>query len=563
MKKQLLLLSVFCSAFVSFSQADTLLFEDFESFPTFPIGWSTSTNANTYTGFYVGDTAAANAGNYWDVLDNGSSQFVMTNDDVSDDSLDAERLILPVQDFSLDSNLCLSFDVYLDKARGSSRCYIETSIDNGLTWVRIDSVERDWTQWQYRAVDLRSLNYQSNVLISFFWSDGSIIGSPKHSTGVAIDNIAIRHIPTNDLVLHEVYLSGDFTHYGTKDIQLAQAKLIISNYSLDSCVGGKIIYSVGDVSSNVIDSILISPLASFARDTFEIPMLDFNSGFSGFHIIAFELNNLNVDYNEFDNSDLIEYHHSEHQKTGRIYDSLTVSRNSYNISYGDTVEKVAFLIEDEVAVSLINSGVCFLGVRAPVGGAVNNVIEVELYEVDNLGNWIFIELTEDYIYSNPIEGDMVELSLQTAYPGMLSGTAFGLAITNFGSPETYVSLGKRAKNGTVYYVDHTNTWFKNENAYYPEMTLGFYDACWSNIEENQINISLAPNPSSGGFNYELESSIIGQLQVLDLNGRVVFEQNISSSMGSIDLSHLDNAVYLLQLIDSGAVVATEKLVLQK
>jgi hypothetical protein len=95
------------------------------------------------------------------------------------------------------------------------------------------------------------------------------------------------------------------------------------------------------------------------------------------------------------------------------------------------------------------------------------------------------------------------------------------------------------------------------------MTLGFYDACWSNIEENQITISLAPNPSSGVFNYELESSLNGQLQVLDLNGRIVFEQNISSSMGSIDLSHLGNAVYLLQLVEFGIVVTTEKLVLQK
>ncbi|MFT5601308.1 MAG: hypothetical protein ACI9N1_001551 [Flavobacteriales bacterium] len=567
MKKQLLLLSVFCSAFVSFSQADTLLFEDFESFPTFPIGWSTSTNANTYTGFYVGDTAAANAGNYWDVLDNGSSQFVMTNDDIADDSLDAERLILPVQDFSADSNLCLSFDVYLDKVRGSSRCYVETSIDNGVTWVRIDSVERDWTQWQYRAVDLRSLNYQSNVLISFFWSDGSIIGSPKHSTGVAIDNIAIRHIPTSDLVLHEVYFTSQLNQFRLNDIEHLKLNIVVSNFGSSVIPNGNFTFETISINSSQYynkDSVLIDLPVVFETDTIQILVDDIDlSASSHLYNSIFSISNAEVDYDLMNNTDSMKYDVTS-DFTGKITFDVSSSGSSTNVLFGDTIYHIGTVLDQESAEAVLDDFQCELYYHVPSNVQDGNYQAFEMYYWDTVASgWELLVNVNDLYIDQVLLGNIGFSKLIDDFPYWFDASKYLLVTGTYNTDVVFFTKGNRGHYGTVWAKGLIGQWQLVENGHLPYLGIKSSSYCNLSIEENQINISLAPNPSSGVFNYELESSINGQFQILGINGRIVFEQNISSSMGSLDLSHLDNAVYLLQLIDSGVVVTTEKLVLQK
>ena len=149
------------------------------------------------------------------------------------------------------------------------------------------------------------------------------------------------------------------------------------------------------------------------------------------------------------------------------------------------------------------------------------------------------------------------------FPYWFDASKYLLVTGTYNTDVVFFTKGNRGHYGTVWAKGLIGQWQLVEHGHLPYLGIKSSSYCNLSIEENQINISLAPNPSSGVFTYELESSINGQFQILGINGRIVFEQNISSSMGSLDLSHLDNAVYLLQLIDSGVVVATEKLVLQK
>jgi hypothetical protein len=61
-----------------------------------------------------------------------------------------------------------------------------------------------------------------------------------------------------------------------------------------------------------------------------------------------------------------------------------------------------------------------------------------------------------------------------------------------------------------------------------------------------------PNPSNGEFNVSLNSLFTGsfQVQIYDLTGQVIFNQNYSSSPGTniiaIDLSRFDPGIYFLE-----------------
>jgi len=69
------------------------------------------------------------------------------------------------------------------------------------------------------------------------------------------------------------------------------------------------------------------------------------------------------------------------------------------------------------------------------------------------------------------------------------------------------------------------------------------------IEEAYFqNVTIYPNPSNGSINLD---GLPGQLniEILDLNGRKLFESSTTHNSNRIDLDFLQNGVYLLRLID--------------
>jgi hypothetical protein len=362
--------------------------------------------------------------------------------------------------------------------------------------------------------------------------------------------------------LHEVYLSGDFTHYGQAYVDEGFAKLVVSNYSLDSCLNVNVNYSSFNVGS-----VLMPGVKSFGRDTILISIYDFNPGVNGYFNVSFEISNVANDYSPIDNISNVNYSVTQDQQTGRFYDSLQISKGLFDMSYGDTVVEVGVIYEGEMADAMLFAGVCHLDIEVPdTSGIESDFLYAVIYYWDSISEgWVSFSGTDDFQIDNLVPGSIESIPL---YVPIFSGDIpisekYMVSIGNYWTYDYFLNVGRRAKAGSVYYKNYQNVWYEAENARYPEFSVTIWAWCGGSVGENDINLAIAPNPSSGVFNYELESSIIGQLQVLDLNGRIVFEQNISSSMSSIDLSHLDNAVYLLQLIDSGVVVATEKLVLQK
>ena len=100
--------------------------------------------------------------------------------------------------------------------------------------------------------------------------------------------------------------------------------------------------------------------------------------------------------------------------------------------------------------------------------------------------------------------------------------------------------------------------------------------CWNacvacaalDIEENTWlnNVVIAPNPSEGIFNInaDLNASTNVLINVIDVQGKVVFESNESTAVirQRIDLSHVENGLYLINITSQSGTIS-EKIFINK
>lgn len=79
---------------------------------------------------------------------------------------------------------------------------------------------------------------------------------------------------------------------------------------------------------------------------------------------------------------------------------------------------------------------------------------------------------------------------------------------------------------------------------------------------NNFGLVICPQPTSGKISVKRNdnSSLFGNLQVLDLQGRVLFSQKITdeSLYYVVDLSKFDQGCYLIRLLDSDNISNTVK-----
>ncbi len=178
------------------------------------------------------------------------------------------------------------------------------------------------------------------------------------------------------------------------------------------------------------------------------------------------------------------------------------------------------------------------------------------------------------IFVNGIDGDANKFGFEaTAEDG--SGNKTGIFTAGFGGMNQTIidnSAITHTALGTTPLADTGTVWFFSWTA--PEATVGdvtFYVAVNAangngNTEGDQIYLSnftaspatsienstkpysteLYPNPTSG-IVYFKNSQLIGErLQVINLNGQMVFEQELSPDQSMLDLSHLEKGIYLIR-----------------
>ena len=111
----------------------------------------------------------------------------------------------------------------------------------------------------------------------------------------------------------------------------------------------------------------------------------------------------------------------------------------------------------------------------------------------------------------------------------------GVGISDFENPANYLN---GVANADLSLVPFTN------------FTLG--------VDEQQIGLSVFPNPSTGQFNIQLRSE--AQAVVFDILGKIVLEASLSAGFNSIDLSKAETGIYILNVRGSGITNTSIRLI---
>ena len=75
-----------------------------------------------------------------------------------------------------------------------------------------------------------------------------------------------------------------------------------------------------------------------------------------------------------------------------------------------------------------------------------------------------------------------------------------------------------------------------------------------------VDLKLYPNPSRSELFIEGLSEENSQVIVYDLSGRQVMDIQLARSSGSFDISHLDQGIYLAQIVQNDQVLGTRKFI---
>ena len=107
----------------------------------------------------------------------------------------------------------------------------------------------------------------------------------------------------------------------------------------------------------------------------------------------------------------------------------------------------------------------------------------------------------------------------------------------------------------MYLIDSNYT---NQSMQYMANTLGN-----SQIQNNSELIKVYPNPANNSLyiNLALDSEANIKLQILSIEGRLVFDKNINSnSFNNIDISKIEKGVYFIKIVNNGNVLYKDKLI---
>ncbi|MBL7837351.1 MAG: T9SS type A sorting domain-containing protein [Bacteroidetes bacterium] len=78
----------------------------------------------------------------------------------------------------------------------------------------------------------------------------------------------------------------------------------------------------------------------------------------------------------------------------------------------------------------------------------------------------------------------------------------------------------------------------------------------------QLTVSLTPNPSNGQLEVNLGEEGDHEIQVLDIYGKVVYSTRNDLSSASLNLEHLENGIYVVQVVTDNRIAGSSKWIKQ-
>ena len=83
-------------------------------------------------------------------------------------------------------------------------------------------------------------------------------------------------------------------------------------------------------------------------------------------------------------------------------------------------------------------------------------------------------------------------------------------------------------------------------------------------DSSERDFSVYPNPASEVINFTTPSGIENKavyIRFIDISGRIILSQYLSTEKQTVDVSHFHSGIYLLQLLDDQVPIGTKRLII--
>ena len=538
-------------------KGNCLFSEDFEG-GAIPAGWdigsqveqqddNTGVGLGTFVDAWVVGTAAdANNGGFFEVPDAPAGNlFAYANDDGDPCNCDMMDigLVTPSYNFSGLTGLGMSVRLYHDGQYASSTAFVQASTDGGVTWTDIYTVPEAVAVWQSVGISLAAYDNEPDVMFRFKWDDGGGWG-----TGMGVDDLCIAALVDNDLVVGSswtvaqpgVYDDATVRNLEYRNIPLEQATElevavdVVNNGSAaqpNTVVNAEVF--VDGVSQGTFVSATGTTILPGARDT-----LVLSTGWTpttpGSVEVQINITSDSTDANPGDNTATKTF-----EVTGPMMaDGYNImSNNDPGLTGSITISQgsVYSLIGTEFQIENPGSMAYGVGLVFRDNTELPAVINVYLSD-DNadVGEILAFEI-QPWHLSGPGENNVIYIPFDGGPTALDPTMDYTLLVEGPGTELVRIGVGGTTNPGGLFGYDNADaTLYQFIGWGNPAVmtSLMLADAP-SSIEEENNGLMVTgnwPNPFNEmtTITYELVESRNVAIQVVDVTGKVVFEQNLGN-----------------------------------
>ena len=137
--------------------------------------------------------------------------------------------------------------------------------------------------------------------------------------------------------------------------------------------------------------------------------------------------------------------------------------------------------------------------------------------------------------------------------------------TNASYPYDYGNIASitQASNGSTDFYFFFYNWDISTISCYSDMqeAVVYVDPC-TNIKENNLGeFNISPNPNNGSFEiYMTNITATTEIEILDLNGKIIYDNTISNKNQNINIENISRGVYIVKANQNGNI-KTKKLII--
>jgi len=186
-------------------------------------------------------------------------------------------------------------------------------------------------------------------------------------------------------------------------------------------------------------------------------------------------------------------------------------------------------------------------VSTPITLSVTLACPDMAWTLGDLYLWAWVVPTVGANIDNPLNGTWAMSN------PLMKLTKVGNAYTYVFTPTQMIPPGAPVTIGKIGYLLKTQTGAK-EDCKTKDMFIDFTPA---GVNEVASGLKVMPNPSNGVFNVNVDKNY--SLQVADITGKIVLNQELSTSANSVDLTNFSNGIYFFRL-SNDATVETFKVI---